>query len=241
MNHSVETAGNSTRLHMSRTFHMIQLNVRKQGEIHDSLMNDEGIQDMTVLAIQEPHARRIQGRLLTTPMGHHKWTKMVPSSYREGRWPIRSMLWVNKEVEAEQVRIESPDMTAAIIRLPERQVLVVSVYVPGANPQALRDTCNHLRKATHEARQNAGTVVDVVITGDFNRHDQLWGGEDVSLERQGEADPIIDLMNELGLSSLLRRGTKTWHGGDYATTIDLVLASEELGTTTLKCMIHETE
>jgi hypothetical protein len=80
---------------------MIQLNMRKQGEVHDSLMNDEEIRSAAVLAIQEPHARRIQGRLLTTPMGHHKWTKMVPSSFREGRWPIRSMLWVYKEVEAE--------------------------------------------------------------------------------------------------------------------------------------------
>lgn len=40
------------------------------------------------------------------------------------------MLWVNKEVEAEQVRIESPDITAAVIRLPERLILVASVYVP---------------------------------------------------------------------------------------------------------------
>lgn len=109
---------------------MVQLNVRKQGEVHDSLMNDEEIQDATIVAIQEPHARRIQGRLLTTPMQHHKWTKMVPATWREGRWPIRSMLWVNKEVEAEQVRIESPDMTAAIVRLHERQTLVVSVYIP---------------------------------------------------------------------------------------------------------------
>jgi len=80
-----------------------------------------------------------------------------------------------------------------------------------------------------------------VIAGDFNRHDQLWGGEDVSLERQGEADPIIDLMNELALTSLLRRGTKTWHGGNHETTIDLVLASQELTDTMLKCTIHKTE
>jgi hypothetical protein len=43
---------------------------------------------------------------------------------------------------------------------------------------------------------------------------------------------IIDLMNEFSLSSLLKRGTKTWHGGgqngDYESTIDLVLASENL-------------
>jgi hypothetical protein len=86
---------------MSKTFRMIQLNVRKQGAVHDSLMNDEGIEDAIVLAIQEPHARIIQGRLLTTPMTHHKWRKMVPSTWREGRWAIRSMLWVNKDVEAE--------------------------------------------------------------------------------------------------------------------------------------------
>ena len=66
-------------------------------------------------------------------MSYHKWTKIVPSIYREGRWPIRSILWINKEVEAEQVRIESPDITAAVVRLPDRRILVVSVYVLGDN------------------------------------------------------------------------------------------------------------
>ena len=174
-------------------------------------------------------------------MGYHKWTKMVPSVYREGRWPIRSMLWINKEVEAEQVRIESPDMTAAVVRLPDRLILVVSVYVPGDNARALRETCDHLRKTVREVRRGAGTVVEVVMAGDFNRHDQLWGGDGVSLERQGEGDQIIDLMSDFGLSSLLQRGTKTWRRGEYETTIDLVLASEELAASTIKCSIYGTE
>jgi hypothetical protein len=59
---------------------MIQLNVRKQGKVHNSLINNEEMQDITALAIQEPHARRVQGQLLTTPMLHHKWTKIVPST-----------------------------------------------------------------------------------------------------------------------------------------------------------------
>ncbi|KAI7978758.1 hypothetical protein EIK77_001188, partial [Talaromyces pinophilus] len=155
------------------------------------------------------------------------------------------MLWVNKDVEAEQVPIESPDLTAAVIRLPERWIFMASVYVEGGDAQALRDTCNHLRKAITKVRRTTGTVVEVMIVGDFNRHDQLWGGDDVSLERQGEADLIIDFMNDFALTSLLKRGTKTWQGGgqggDYESTIDLVLASENLTDSMVKCAIHGTE
>ncbi|KOC07778.1 hypothetical protein AFLA70_340g000881 [Aspergillus flavus AF70] len=121
---------------------------------------------------------------------------------------------------------------AAVIRLPERLIFMASVYVEGGDAQVLQDTCNSLRKAITKVRRDTGTVMEVMIVGDFNRYDQIWGGDDVSLERQGEADPIIDLMNEFALSSLLKRGTKTWQGGgqggDYESTIDLVLASEHL-------------
>ncbi|OHE90225.1 zinc knuckle [Colletotrichum orchidophilum] len=213
----------------------------KRGEVHESLMNDKAVRDATVLAIQEPQARITQGRLLTTPMGHQGWTKMVPSTCREGRWAIRSMLWVNKEVEAEQVPMESPDVTVAVVRLEERLVVVASVYVPGGESQALRSICDNLRRIVLDTRQRADRVVDVVIAGDFNRHDQLWGGDEISMARQGEADPIIDLMDEFGLSSLLPRGTKTWQRGEHQSTIDLVLASEDPTNSLVKCAIHETE
>jgi endonuclease/exonuclease/phosphatase family metal-dependent hydrolase len=81
----------------------------------------------------------------------------------------------------------------------------------------------------------------VVLAGNFNRHDQLWGGDDVSQERQGEPDPIIDLMSEYSLQSLLPRGTKTWQRGISETTIDLILASEELASVVVKCSVHTTE
>ncbi|KAL2016473.1 hypothetical protein VTK56DRAFT_3494 [Thermocarpiscus australiensis] len=91
------------------------------------------------------------------------------------------------------------------------------------------------------ARQGIGATVDVVIMRGFNRHDRLWGGDDVLWERQGEADPIVDLMNELALSSLLPRGTKTWQAGGYDSTLDLVLASGELSEATVKCAVYGTE
>lgn len=156
-----------------RRMNGFRLNVRKHGAVHDSLMDNKGTQDAVVLAIQEPQARRIQDRLLTTPMGHHKWTKMVPSTWRGGRWAIRSMLWVNKDIEAEQVSIESPDLTAAVIRLPKRRIFMVSVYVEGGDAPALHDACNRLRKAITKVRRDTGTVVEAVIIGDFNHHNQL--------------------------------------------------------------------
>jgi hypothetical protein len=124
------------------------------------------------------------------------------------------MLWVNKEVEAEQVPIDSLDVTAAVVRLSDRLVFTASVYVPGGDGQALQEICAKLRTAIKEVRRRSGRAVDVVVLGDFNRHDQMWGGDDVAVERQGEADPIIDLMNDFMLRSLLRRGTKTWQSGD---------------------------
>lgn len=168
---------------MNKTPRIIQLNVRKQGGVHDSLMNDEETQGAVALAIQKPQARRIQGRLLTTPMGHHKWTKLVPFTWREGRCAIRSMPWINKDVEAEQVRIESPDLTAAVIPIPGRQIFMASVYVEGGDAAALPETCHHLRKAITETRRDTGTVVEIIIVGDFNRHDQLWGGDDGKVKR----------------------------------------------------------
>ncbi|KAM3543691.1 hypothetical protein ARSEF1564_003451, partial [Beauveria bassiana] len=208
----------------------------KKPQVCASLMNDEDIADAAVVAIQEPQARLIQGRLMTTPMTHHKWNRLVPTVCNTtGRWAIRSMMWVRKDLDVEQVAIESSDLTAAMITLPERKLLVVSVYVQGVDKQALTDACGLLRATISKARRDEGQVVDVVLVGDFNRHDHLWGGEDVSLIRQGEADEIVDLMGDYNLSSLLPRGTKTWQGGEHESTVDLVLASEGLTQNLVSC------
>ena len=226
---------------MHRIFQILQLNVRKQREVQNSLLNDEQLKDYGVLAISEPYARIIDGALVTVPMGHPNWTKMVPTVQCEDRWAFRSMLWIRKDIEAEQVPVQSSDLTAAVLRLPDRSILVVSVYVEPQDAEALTVAICELHQVIRETRSKIGTRVDVVLAGDFNRHDQLWGGSDVSRQRQGEADPIIDLMSEHALRSLLPRGTKTWQRGNHESTIDLVLASEELATSVIKCTIHATE
>jgi hypothetical protein len=204
-------------------------------------MNDDRLKEFAVLAISEPYSWTIDNIAITVPMGHPNWTKMVPTVQRGERWAFRSMLWIRREIEAEQVPVQSPDLTAAVLRLLDRSILVVSVYVKVQDEEALRDTTAKLYRLIQETRNVIGTRVDILLAGDFNRHDQLWGGDDVSRERQGEADPIIDLMSDHDLQSLLPRGTKTWQQGSHDLIIDLVLASEEPAMSVVKCIVHTTE
>jgi hypothetical protein len=54
----------------------------------------------------------------------------------------------------------------------------------------------------------------------------LWRGDEVTGRRQGEAGPIIELMGEHDLHSLLPRGMKTWEGSaGMESMINLVLDS----------------
>lgn len=91
---------------------------------------------------------------------------------------------------------------------------MVLVYVEGENTAALLGATEKLYQPIQETGTGIRTRVDVILARDFNRYDQLWGGDDVSQERQGEPDPIIDLMSDHALQSLLHRGTKTWQQGN---------------------------
>ena len=80
--------------------------------------------------------------------------------------------------------------------------------------------------------------LDIILMGDLNRHDYLWGGDEVTESRQGEAEPIIDLISDFHLQSLLPRGIPTWQRGDFESTIDLVLASSNISEVQRKCEIY---
>ncbi len=84
---------------------MLQLNVRKQREVQHSLMNDQRLMDFGVLVISEPYAWTTNNVVATVPMGHPNWTKVVPTVQREERWVFRTMLWIRKDIEAEQVLV----------------------------------------------------------------------------------------------------------------------------------------
>ena len=188
---------------MHKTLKVFQLNVQKQRTVQHSVMNDNDLKDFSILALSEPRSFPKDGKVVTVPLGHRHWTKLLRTCQHEGRWAIRSMLWIRSGIECGQIEVPSADIIAALLGLPARSVVVASVYVEGGSADALDTGVYLLDEVVRDTRHRIGTGVDVVIAGEFDRHDQLWGGDDISRNRQGEADPIIDLMSEWSLRSLL--------------------------------------
>jgi hypothetical protein len=90
-------------------------------------MNDAQLRDYGGLAISEPYARVIDNAVVTIPRGYNNWTKIIPGVQHHGRWPFRSMLWVQKDIEAEQIPMQSTDITAAVLGLPGRRICCIGV------------------------------------------------------------------------------------------------------------------
>ncbi len=137
--------------------------------------------------------------------------------------------------------VSSYDLTAAMLYLQEYTVLIVSIYIPCNDEQTLITATHLMEKLIKDARRKVPKELQVLLLGDFNRHDQLWGGDEVASARQGEADPVIELMSAQAMHSLLPRGTKTWQRGEMETTIDLTLATSGLAAAMTRCEVYETE
>ena len=158
---------------MNSKLQMYLLNVRKSGKVQLSMMNDEDLRNYAALAVAEPWTCKIEGKVVTVPNHHSNWMKLLPTETHQSRWPVRSMLWIRRDLEAEQVPIPSADLTGAIIRLPEREVLIVSVYVEGGNERALVVAMRQLQTVIGEFRNMIGRPTDVILRGDFNHHEML--------------------------------------------------------------------
>ena len=156
------------------------------------------------------------------------------------------MIWVNKKtVPHRQIDIASADIAAVLLFTPS-PTLAISVYIPPERgcegTRTLTQGLDAIREAHQRVQCEYGDNIDTLIVGDFNRHDQLWGGNQVATRnRQGEAEPIVLLMADWGLTSLLPRGIFTREEGPFRSTIDLVLASTDLSRRVTRCRIHPVE
>ena len=201
---------------MSRSLRVLSANVGKRPMVQHSMMNDDGLREYGLIMITEPACfRNEDGQVVAAPSHHPKWRQYLPSQTDDrARHPIRSLVYVHVDIPAQQIPVMSPDVVAIQMSVGRRTIIAVSAQ------EALRDALGHIRRLTRPRE----TGREIIITGDFNRHDSLWGGDHVGASpRQGEADDIVDLMADLGLQSLLPRGSITYEGASGDTTAAMAL------------------
>lgn len=219
---------------MNRDFKILVANMRKMDGTQHSTMNDTEFSDYSIMLVTEPYLFRNQdGEFTTVPQAYAHWTPTLPNACSTEERP-RAMIWTHKNIKVNPIKSTHGDLAGVLVKTNGRAILAISVYVPAktsSEDEELQVRLDQIRSLVAETRRNHSEPVELIIGGDFNRHDQLWGGDEVARTiRQGEGEAIIQLMADLDLQSLLPRGTPTWHSdnGEFQSTIDLVMATPEL-------------
>ena len=222
--------------------------MRKMSGVQDALYNDQELWDFDLILMQEPHYCEFDNNIHITGTGPNYEVikpKITAQGNQEGR--IRSCIWANKNSEYVQISTDSNDITIIILQLANRNILVASVYVPNStndkeeDEQQLARRMQEIQRA-FEREKITNPDLEILVAGDFNRHDSLWGGPQVALEqRQGEGAKIIDFIEQNNLQLLTPRGMATWERNEQKSTIDLTMASEKLSEDMIKCKIWDNE
>lgn len=84
-NRPAANVGSSTQRLMSRQMRFLQLNLQKQRSVQHSMMNDVNLKEYAALVVSEPHVFEVDGKLLTSPIGHRGWTAVLPCERHSGR------------------------------------------------------------------------------------------------------------------------------------------------------------
>jgi hypothetical protein len=238
---------------MVRKLSILQANLNKQPGAQAALHNDEDTKGITAILGQEPSCFRVDSTVVV-PGGGTKWTTFIPTATTESVHPVRSCLWLDREIKAEQIAIPTADVTAVVMYIRGRRIFLASVYIQARgshrgqiNARALEESDLQrtltLLQVAIEDKQAKYPHLELLIAGDFNRHDYAWSGNHmVNSPEQGEAQPLRDWAERFDLQQLLPRGTITWErDGIAATTIDLVFASERLNDEKHQCKLWDAE
>lgn len=240
----------------SSDFHILQANLRKSREISHSLFNDESLKSHVVIFTTEPWAKFENNIYFTAPAYHTYWQPFFPTkqtiSLDRRSPPFRVMIWINKKFSIiQQITIPHHDICDLIFHTDDRDLFLVSVYIPCSTNNCLVDNTElgkriNLLCNTFLHKQQAKPHLELILTGDFNRCDTLWGGNCIaSHSRQGKGQILINLMADLDLQLLLPQGTITYTGatspGNTASTIDLIFSSARLAEDWILCTTSDTD
>src|SRR4051794_39360988 len=94
-----------------------------------SLLNNHRLHDYSLLLVSEPHYFTIDGKVEVTLTHYWYWLPILFTITVEERWLLQAMIWVHRNIHVNPVLIDSLDLAAATIKINDRLLLIISVYI----------------------------------------------------------------------------------------------------------------
>jgi endonuclease/exonuclease/phosphatase (EEP) superfamily protein YafD len=191
---------------------VLQLNMMKSAPRMEALINDYHSQSLDILSIQEPSITTYR-----THINHSAWRLYRPTTETDAV-RFRSLIYVNRRISTSshrQIPCDHPDVTAIKIWTADSQTLFFSVYIPPvplftAEDASAAPTLTAIENTITAAMQNEQRSTSIILTGDFNRHHPMWGGNHIPPRLIEDASDLITFFQTYNLSSCLPRGTATY-------------------------------
>ena len=178
----------------------------------EALINDPQSQDLDVLLIQEPSITTYR-----THVNHSAWRLYRPAAQLDAD-RFRSLIYVNRRISTSshrQISCDHPDIAAIKIWTANSQILLFSIYIPpvplftGDDASAL-PALTAIQSSIAAATQNEHRSTSIIVSGDFNRHHPMWGGNRIAPRFIEDASDLIDFFQTHNLQGCLPRGTATY-------------------------------
>lgn len=186
------------------------------------LLSDKELHDFEI-AIQEPSINRHTEEMTTYTQAlegrFHVLLKPTPRDHEEER--SRVCFFINKALDSKSrsIRYHTRDLSTLTLSASET-IHIHNIYNPSPR-RRVEGSLGALRRALDRGRNQSHIVV-----GDFNLHHPLWADPSYN-HVHTEADELINIAADHGLSQLLPPGTITYekrleNGTTHRTTASMV-------------------
>lgn len=226
---------------LERNLRILQLNMMKSGPRMEALINDPQSQHLDVLLIQEPSITTY-----STHVNHNAWRLYRPTAQSDAV-RFRSLIYVNRRISTSshrQILCNHPDVAAIKIWTANSQMLIFSIYIPPVplftgNDASALPALAAIQSSIVTSTQSEPLSTGIVVSGDFNRHHPMWGGNHIASRFIEDASDVIDFFQTHSLQSCLPRGTATYwalnNPGQYSTIDQTTTDSPDL---LIKCHLY---
>lgn len=216
------------------TLRILQYNIRHEMGTMTALLTDRAVQDIDILAIQEPSYN-----------SHNR------SSYNPGfssfhlahrtEADIRTYFYINKRINPDVWEVEHPsrDICTLIIKPEESEtpqglglIHIHNVYNP--SPSLVTDQNPSSLALVEVALERPG---EHILLGDFNLHHPSWNNPG-RFSYHREADELITMTLNKEMESALPNGAVTWRARKAESAIDLIFVTPGVKETMLSCQVR---